>query len=310
MQHLRSLETLAIKSAWVTIGSFDGVHRGHQQIIQELVAHAHRAGVPAVVVTFYPHPAVILRGIEKPYYLTSPDERAALLGQLGVDTIVTLPFDRELAALEAIDFIRPLSTHLGMSSLWVGYDFALGRNRGGNVPALEQLGRELGYTLRVIPPVTTLQGGPVSSSQVRALLDAGNVTQAAALLGRWYDLPGQVVHGDGRGQGLGFPTANLYIWPQRLLPTAGVYATWAWVGQQRLPSVTNIGLRPTFANQAPEPRVEAHLLDYTADLYGKNIRLEFVEFLRPEQRFPGIPALLEQIGRDVTQSREVLSHVP
>lgn len=307
MQHLQSLENTALDGVYAAIGTFDGVHRGHQTVLRSLVEDAHTAGSPAVVVTFYPHPMVVLRGIQNPYYLTGPDERAALIGQTGVDAVITLPFDRALAALSARDFMQLLSHHLGLRSLWVGFNFALGHNREGGLPALEQIGRDLGYSLHITQPVE-MNGGPVSSSQVRASLTEGNVRQAAELLNRRYSVSGPITHGDGRGSTIGFPTANLNVWPMQLLPTNGVYATWIVLDGQRIPSVTNVGLRPTFESTAMLPRVEAHLIDFKQDLYGKNLTLEFVEFLRPEQRFASVQGLIDQIHLDRDHAKEVLKH--
>jgi riboflavin kinase/FMN adenylyltransferase len=222
----------------------------------------------------------------------------------------------------------------------VGYDFALGRNRQGDIPTLRHLGEEMGYSVRVISEIS--QGGAaVSSSQVRSLLREGNVAQAARLLGRHYHLNGEVVHGDARGRQLGIPTANLAPWEGKIVPAKGVYATWAWVqetpspaaprhippfsvgpqhdaalqgtapaanGYRRVPAVTNIGLRPTFPGQPDAPRIEAHLLNFNRDLYGQNVTLEFIEYLRPEQRFPSIDALLAQIELDKERAKEVFRY--
>jgi riboflavin kinase/FMN adenylyltransferase len=305
MQRLNSFENIQLKSSWVTIGSFDGVHRGHQALINDMVSDAHGHGGSAVVVTFHPHPAVVLRSIQSPFYLTSPEEKSDLFAQEGIDYTITLRFDRQLAALTAFDFVKQLSDHLGMRQLWVGNDFALGRDRQGNVPALIEIGKQLGYTVHSISPVS-LGGNIISSSRIRQRLSEGNVAEVAQLLGRWYSLSGPVIHGDGRGKNLGIPTANLEIPKERLLPAFGIYATWTWLGDKRLPSVTNIGIRPTFENKSGQPQIESHLLDFDKDLYGQSICLEFVEYLRPEARFDSIQALIEQMQKDIQRSREVL----
>lgn len=306
MLHVQSLEDVQVERSFVTIGAFDGVHLGHQILLARLAAEARTQGAVPVVVTFHPHPAVLLRGISSPYYLTSPEERARLLEQNGIEIVVTLPFTRELAAVGAQDFVLALKAHLGMREMWVGYDFALGRGREGDIPFLRRAGETLGFDLRVIEPVA-LGEQPVSSSQIRSLLKEGAVDQAALLLGRSYGFEGPVVHGDGRGRSIGIPTANVQAWEEQLLPRNGVYATWASVDGLRRPSVTNVGLRPTFENTPPVPRVEALLLDFDEDLYAKTVRLEFVQFLRPEQRFAGVQALLEQIELDKNRAREVLA---
>jgi riboflavin kinase / FMN adenylyltransferase len=315
MLHFHSFEEVTLSNAWATIGTFDGVHRGHLAILAPLVKAAHAAGNPAAVVTFYPHPVAVLRGIQDPYYLTTPDERADLLGAVGIDAVITLTFDHALAALTAEEFMQRVKRHLGLRELWVGYDFALGRNRQGDIPTLRRLGEEMGYDLRVIEEIS-LGGMKVSSSQIRGLLAEGKVAQAAQQLGRPYSLEGEVIHGDGRGKGLGIPTANLAVWPHKIVPAKGVYATWTWVKDsqsaeaQRVPAVTNVGVRPTFENQPELPRIEAHLLDFDHDLYDQTVKLEFLEYLRPEQRFASIDALLAQIAQDTNRAKEVFSHAP
>jgi riboflavin kinase / FMN adenylyltransferase len=307
MDHYRSLNDLRFDGAFVTIGAFDGVHLGHQALVRGMVEAAHQAGLPAVVVTFYPHPAVVLRGIQKPYYLTSPEERARLFGALGVDAVVTLEFSAELARVSATDFVARLHERLGLKALWVGADFALGKGREGDVAFLRRLGQTLGYVVQVVEPVA-LPGLVISSSQARALLEEGAVDQAARILGRLYGYCGLVVHGDGRGRTIGIPTANIQPWEGQLLPRNGVYACWVEVDGLPRPAVTNVGMRPTFENTPPIPRVEALLLDFDQDLYGKTLCVQFMRFLRPEQRFAGVEALLAQIGIDREQAKEILSH--
>ena len=309
MQHHLSLEALALDGAWVTIGSFDGVHRGHQAIINYLVHGAHAASKPAVVVTFFPHPAVVLRGLPGPIYLTSDDERARLFADLGVDHVITLTFDQELASHTAQQFMQNLADALHLSRLIVGNDFGLGRGRQGDILTLRHLGETLGYEVDGFTPIS-INEQVISSTRIRHLITQGLVSEAALLLGRWHNLTGRVVHGDGRGRTIGIPTANLSIWPERVIPARGVYATLASIHNHPVPAVTNIGLRPTFEANAALTRVESHLLDYDEDLYGMELRLDFVKFLRPEQRFPSASALLDQIHQDILNAREVLPYVP
>lgn len=309
MPHYRSLDDLKLDRSWLTIGVFDGVHRGHQVILSQLVAGAHAEGLPAVVVTFFPHPVVVLKKIQDPVYLTMPDERAELLASLGVDEVVTLEFNRSLASLSAADFMAWMKERLGIVHLCAGYDFALGRGREGTLPVLKQLGDQLGYSVSVVEPLIDPQHETISSSRIRDLVAQGDIKSAADLLGRRYSIDGIIAHGDGRGHGLGFPTANISIPEQRLSPGFGIYATWIILRGERLPSVTSIGVRPTFEHQPVPPRIEAHILDLPGDpdLYGQAVRLEFVEYLRPELRFSQIQALIDQIHQDIQRSREVFS---
>jgi riboflavin kinase/FMN adenylyltransferase len=301
-----SLDSVHLPGAWLTIGSFDGVHRGHQELIRGLVSGAHAAGEPAVVLTFYPHPSVVLKGIRGPFYLTSPIERAALLSDLGVDGVVTLEFTLKMATLSARDFMQRLKDKLNIHRLWVGNNFALGRGREGDVSALTDLGRELGYQVDVISPVQ-VDDLLISSTQIRAWLVEGAVDRVNAGLGRWFRLTGRVIHGDGRGKKIGIPTANLDLWEQRALPANGVYAVYGLVDGIRRPGVANIGLRPTFETQPDRPRLEVLLLDYSADFYGQEMSVDFIARLRGEQRFPSVEALLAQIEQDKVEARKALA---
>ncbi len=309
MQHHHSLDDLHLKNAWATIGSFDGVHRGHQVIINQLVQEAHAAGSLAVVVTFYPHPAVVLRNLQGPFYLTTLDERAAIMADLGIDYMITLPFSQEVATLTAEDFMIDLSDHLGLTRLLVGNNFALGRGRSGDVHTLRFLGEGLGYEVEVVPPAL-VNGQMISSTRIRELVGQGQVSDAAALLGRWYRVSGKVVHGDGRGRLIGIPTANVAFWPEQIIPQRGVYACLATIHNKAFPAVTNIGLRPTFEVNNAISRVETHLLNFNEDLYDMDLQLDFIKYLRPEERFPSADALIAQIHIDIQNAREVLPYVP
>jgi len=305
MQSTWSLEETDLPASWLTIGSFDGVHRGHQAIIRELVKSAHLAGLPAAVLTFFPHPSVVLRNRQEPIYLTSPEERAALLGNLGIDIVITHPFTHELAGMSAQAFMDLVSRHLHPRHILVGYDFALGHGREGNVDRLRQLGVDFGYTLDVFQPVK-MEDEIVSSSQIRTALAEGQIAKAEWLLGRPYQVSGPVIHGDGRGKLLGIPTANLDVWPWRVLPKAGVYACQAHIDGQLWRSVTNVGVRPTFEVGPVPPRVETHVLDFARNLYGTEIQVDFIDRLRDEQRFPSIDALVAQIEQDIQHAKEKL----
>lgn len=306
MQHTRSLEELSLSGAWVSIGVFDGVHLGHQEILGALVSGARQAGAPPVVLTFWPHPAVVLGKRNDLKCLTTPEERAELLGDLGVEVVITQPFTPELANLTAEAFMRRVSAHLGLHRLLVGYDFALGRGREGTAERLGQIGRRLGYRVQALGPVRN--GGEVlSSSTIRRRVADGEVAGARAALGRPYALSGAVVHGDGRGRKIDIPTANIAYLQGKVIPANGVYATWAWVAGERHPAATNVGTNPTFTPDKQTPNVEAHLLDFDRDLYGETLRLEFVQRLRDELKFSSVPALLDRIHADIRETREILA---
>ncbi len=307
MIHYRSIEEVTLQDSWLTIGVFDGVHRGHQEIIRNLTAGAHGNGALAVVLTFWPHPAIVLGKRDDLKCLTTPEERAGLLGDLGVDVVVTQPFTRDFAALPAQDFIRLISGRLGLRSLWMGYDFALGRGREGTPERLAALGKEFGYDVRMLPAVQN-GGHTLSSSLIRQRIAAGQVEVAAQSLGRPYALNGPVVHGDGRGRKINVPTANIDYPNDTVIPANGVYAAWAWVGGERIPAATNIGVNPTFTPDKQTPNVEAHLLGFDRDLYGQDVKLEFVQRLRDELKFASVEALLEQIHADIRRTGEILAN--
>jgi len=307
--HAHSLEDVHLSDAWLTIGIFDGLHIGHLGLLKPFINDAHAAGAPAVVLTFNPHPAVVLAGVKAFKYLTPPDELLPLLESMGLDAVITLTFDHEFANQTADDFMRLVSRTLRLRHLFIGHDTALGRGREGDAERLTELGAELGYTVTAVPPLK--DGGMViSSTRIRKCLSIGQVSLAAHLLGRNYDLFGPVVHGDGRGHLLDIPTANIQVLPEKLIPANGIYACWALLPTapvpEKFPAAVNVGVRPTFTPDLPTPAVEAHLPDFHRDLYGQSVRLEFVEFLRPELKFNSVPALVEQIHIDIHQTRRIL----
>jgi len=297
----------------LTIGNFDGLHRGHQELLARLRQSAATKAASSAILTFHPHPLTVLRPDVPLELLTTPDERLALAAGLGIDIGVIQPFTSELAQLDPRSFLNLLKAHLGLAGLTVGPDFALGRKRAGTLDVLADLGREMGFSLDVVQPVQAA-GEEVRSYTIRQALHAGQVTRAARLLGRDYVIRGVVERGDQRGRTIGIPTANLRIVPQeRLLPAHGVYATWAWTGDPdttaRLAGVTNIGVRPTLGGK--EQRVECHLFDFpppgqSGELYGKTMTLAFVQRLRAEQRFENLDCLVAQIRRDMTAARSIL----
>jgi riboflavin kinase/FMN adenylyltransferase len=304
MQHYRSFEEVNLKNSWLTVGVFDGVHRGHQQIIEKLTTGAHANDAPAVVLTFDPHPASVLSGHELKC-LTLPEERAELLGQLGVDIVITERFTRELSTVTAYDFMSRLRRQLGFKQLLIGYDFALGKGREGNATRLTEIGSDLNYRVEVVTALSD-ESGVISSTSIRKLIEVGNVTEAVRLLGHPYSLHGPVIHGDGRGRTIDVPTANIAYSPQKMIPAQGIYACWAYLNDQKYLAAINIGTNPTFTPDKQTPNVEVHLLDFRREIYGEDIRLEFVERLRDELKFNSVDALLEQIWKDVEMTRKIL----
>jgi riboflavin kinase / FMN adenylyltransferase len=289
---------------YLAIGSFDGVHRGHQAVLQAMGAAARAAGVRAAVLTFFPHPQRLIRHLHGRYYLTTLEERVALLAAQGVDLIITHPFDDGVRHVRAADFVDQLCEALDMRQLWGG-NFAFGYRREGDVPFLRRLGAQKGFTVRQVEALVTYADRLVSSSRVRASLEAGDLADANGCLGRLFSVSGTVVQGDRRGRALGFPTANLAVWEDLLLPANGVYATYAWVDGRRHGAATNVGVRPTVNGR--DRTVEAHLLDFEGELYGRSLRLEFVARVRPEMKFAGLEALKAQIDADVVAIRALLA---
>lgn len=306
MIHAHSLDEISLRDAWLTIGIFDGVHLGHHSLLRRLIDGAHAAGSPAVVLTFHPHPAVVLGGQVGFQCLTTPDERSALLSELGVDAAITQTFDRAFAAQTAEEFMRRITRTLGLRRLVIGYDTALGRGREGDAARLTELGRGLGYEVEVVEAVQQ-EGRIISSNAIRERVREGAVAEAAAALGRWYTVSGEVVHGDGRGRHINVPTANIDYPGEKLIPARGIYATWARVGRERFAAATNIGTNPTFTPEKQAATIETHLLDFSRSLYGERIELEFVARLRDEMKFPSVEALLAQIQADIARVREILA---
>ena len=292
----------------LTIGNFDGVHRGHQALIEEMLRAARRQQRWAGVLTFDPHPLSVLTPQRPLAFLTSLEERLQLFAALALDFVVIHPFTLTTARTPAREFVTALRERLRLAELWVGPDFSLGHRQQGDVTALRALGEEMGFALRVVPHFCW-EGQSVRSTRIRVLLQQGSVAEAAELLGRPYRLTGEVVAGAGRGRALGFPTVNLAVEPGRVLPGDGIYAGWAEAAGQRYAAAINVGLRPTFAADEPPRTVEAYLLDFQGQLYGQTLTLTFVERLRPEQRFQSAEELVEQMARDVAATRRVLNRV-
>lgn len=305
MQHYQSISDINLEDSWVAIGIFDGVHSGHQSIINYLVAGALKAGSPSVVLTFFPHPKKVLHGASGQFYLTSPTEKAELIGNLGVDYVITQLFDEKFSKTSASAFMNKLHASLKIKKLNVGIDFALGRDREGSINVLKNIGKKLGYSVNVIQP-KSLNGSVISSSAIREKLLDGNVEYARELLGHPYQVDGEVIPGDGRGRLIGIPTANLDVWGEKLLPKAGVYACDVLLEGSVFGAVTNIGIRPTFESESVMTRVETHILNLDDDVYGKKLRLKFLKLLRDEIRFENIDQLVEQIFRDIESAKGII----
>lgn len=288
------------KPTFLAIGSFDGVHAGHQVILKQLVKAAREAGVQAAVLTFFPHPKRVVKNLKGPYYLSTLDERIEILRSLGVNLLITHPFDEAVRTTKADGFIDRLIEVMDLKQLWGG-DFALGHNREGDIPYLRKLGKIRGFTVESASELYMLNNRIVSSSRIRESLSKGDVADVKVCLGRPYQLVGQVVPGDQRGRTIGFPTANLDVWEEQLLPMNGVYASLVTVNGKTHIAATNVGVRPTV--QGKDVRVEAHLLDFDEDIYGKEMRLQFMAFIRPEMKFNGLTELKNQIDKDVHQIR-------
>ncbi len=290
------------RPAAVTIGVFDGVHRGHQHLVQTLMDAAQREGLAAVAITFNPHPRAVIRPGTAVTYLSSLEDRVEQLQALGLDAVAVLPFTSELAQLSPQDFLAMLVDELQVKRLVVGPDFALGRNRAGTIGVIRQVGEKLGFKVEVAELLAE-DGEKVGSSSVRQALGEGDVERVGRLLGRPFSLRGPVIRGDQRGRTLGFPTANIAIGLDRALPSYGVYVTRAYVRETAYESCTNIGIRPTF-NVEPRPTVETFLIDFDEDIYGQELRIELLHRLRSELRFDSADELIDAMHRDIRNTRE------
>ena len=297
----------------VTIGKFDGVHLGHRDLLRQLCARAAGAGLVPTVVTFDRNPLATVRPEDVPPALVGPAQKAELLEAAGIETVLMLAFTPEVAALTPEQFAtQVLVGALRARLVLVGPDFRFGGRAAGDLETLRTLGQRYGFEVAAVDDLVTDDGGAprrVSSTWIRELLDAGRVREAAALLGRLPSVRSRVVHGEQRGRELGYPTANLDPDLEGMLPLDGVYAAWATVDGQRYGAAVSIGNNPTF-DGIPQHQVEAHLLDQKLDLYDHAIQLEFVEYIRPMNRFDGVDALVEQLQADEKRIRAVLAQEP
>jgi riboflavin kinase/FMN adenylyltransferase len=284
------------RPTFVAVGVFDGVHLGHQALLQKMIAAAHTVNARPAVLTFFPHPAVYIQQLQGRYYLTTLEERVRLLAELGIELVITHPFDEGTRTTHAAAFVDHLQTHLQMKALWGGH-FSLGYERQGDLPFLLAQGASKGFTVHSVNDLLMWQGERVSSSRIRRALESGQMDVVTGCLGRPYRITGIVTHGQARGRTIGFPTANLAIWAEQIVPAYGVYATWAYVGGKRVAAATNVGVRPTISGH--NFTIEAHLLDFNDDVYDQEMSLEFISHIRPEQKFAGLDSLKAQIALDV-----------
>lgn len=302
----RLAEVAPDRDTVLTIGVFDGVHLGHRHLLRQLIQKAKPDQQPGII-TFSNHPATVLRPDVPVSYITTIEQKISLLHKEGIELVVPLEFTRELSQLSADEFVRLLAEGLRMKGLVVGPDFALGRNRQGDLPFLREAGKQLGFWVESVEPLV-VDGVIVRSRRVRQAITQGDLVTGNKFLGRLFQLSGTVVTGDRRGRELGFPTANLALRPNMMLPGDGIYATWAIIDGVRHPSATSIGIRPTFG--LTERLVEVYVMDFNADLYGQEIGVKFVEKLRNQESFSSIESLIQQVEQDVADARLVLARPP
>ena len=287
----------------LSVGVFDGVHGGHRLLIRRLLKEAEQRRLSAGVITFHPHPVTVVRPGTPVTYLESLERRVELLKELGVEFVSVVPFTSEVQQVSAEDFMRCLVEEAGLRALVVGEDFRLGRGGLGTTDYLSRVGDDLGYEVVPVPLFhDDAERERVSSTRIRQALADGRMEEVARLLGRPYSVRGPVLHGDGRGAGIGFPTLNIGAGVDRAMPPNGVYVTRAHVAGRTFQAVTNIGVRPTF--EGDTRRVETHLFDFEGDLYGQVVTIELLSRLRDERKFDGLEALVAQIRLDAQAARE------
>jgi riboflavin kinase/FMN adenylyltransferase len=288
---------------YLALGSFDGVHRGHQAILRAMADAAQNSGVRSVVITFFPHPKRVIQELPGRYYINSLEERLTLLADQNVDMVIAHPFNEQIRNIRAVAFVDQLRDWLDMRQIWGG-NFAFGYEREGNKEFLKRFGPEKGFSVQLVKSMESWNGELVSSSRIRKSLAVGEIGDVNGCLGRPYAVSGTVVKGDQRGRTIGFPTANLAVWDELLLPADGVYATYVSVGGERTMAATNVGVRPTV--NGGQRLVESHLLDFDGDLYGQSMRVEFIKRIRAEKKFSGLPELKTQIHADVLEVKRQL----
>jgi riboflavin kinase/FMN adenylyltransferase len=300
---LNGSSKLRLKKTCAAIGIFDGVHRGHQYLIKQMLTTARRLGAGSIVITFFPHPAHVLRPDLKLGYLTSLDDRFRLLSDLGVAACLVVPFNRSFAKIRPQKFIKDiLVKKLGVKAVFVGDDFRFGKDRSGDIVLLQKFASPYGYEMHAVSGFK--QGGAIiSSTRIRQLVGAGKLNEAARLLGRRVSISGVVVKGSERGKSLGFPTANI-DYEADILPPKGVYVVRALLGRKKYPAIANIGTRPSFEKQISKLYLEVHILDFSKNIYGKRLEVEFLKKVRNEKKFTSPQQLIQQIQKDESFARE------
>lgn len=306
MEILRSIPELERLRGplFLAIGVFDGVHRGHQAVISTSAEHARGANGTPVVVTFDPHPEKVLRPDRAPHLLTATQHKIALIRELGVGNLLIIHFDKEFAGTEPEHFVDALVNHSKpLREICVGHEWSFGKNRRGNLDLLKKLGGKFNFDVVGIPPVK-IKEAVVSSTAIRQAIEKGDFARATEMLGREYTILGTVIHGDSLGKKIGFPTANLSAHNEQFPPN-GVYAAVARLTDGMHRGVINLGVRPTISDGKSERVLEIHLFDFDRDIYGRDVEVRFLKFLRPEKKFANLDALVQQIRRDVEQARAV-----
>ena len=307
MEILRSIPELSRLPGplFLAIGVFDGAHLGHQAVISTSAQHAQSANGTPVVVTFDPHPMKVLRPRQAPHLLTATQHKIKLIRDLGVQHLLVIKFDKAFAATAPEDFVQQLATHSKpLREICVGHEWSFGQGRRGNLALLRKLGEQLDFDVIGIPAVTLRNGELVSSTAIRHAIEAGDLAKAAEMLGRDYTILGTVVRGENLGKKIGFPTANLSAHSEQFPPN-GVYFAQATLNGIVHPGVVNLGYRPTVSSDKAERVLEIYLLDFDRDIYGKDLEVRFVQYLRPEKKFENVEALVRQIELDVQQARQL-----
>jgi len=307
MEILRSIPELSRLPGplFLAIGVFDGVHRGHQAVISTSAEHAQGANGTPVVVTFDPHPEKVLRPAAAPHLLTATQHKIALIRDLGVRHLLLITFDKNFAATEPETFVEQLVTHAQpLREICVGHEWAFGKNRRGNLELLKRLGAQSHFNVIGVAPVMA-NGEVVSSTAIRQAIQKGDFPKAADMLGREYTILGTVIRGDDLGKKIGFPTANLSAHSEQF-PPDGVYAAEAWLEDVKHYGVVNLGCRPTVSSDKSNRVLEIHLFDFNREIYGQDLEVRFVRYLRPEKKFESVEALKQQIAADVQQARQLI----